>query len=215
VKHACSLRPRAGFTLVELAIAVALFLLLMSSAIVAARGGMEAFRSSQDLSDLETRARRALDRAVFELLPVGGTELSPDPEGQFGTDALEFRQAVGLAGTAPVWGERRSLSLQLAPGELDDGLDNDGNGLVDDGELVLVRDVGGAEQRIVLCRGVRELAEGEAPNGDDDNGNGVVDEAGFNVHRVDNVLFVRLTLEEPVPTGSILRTLETSVRIRN
>lgn len=206
---------RAGFTLVEMAIAVALFLLLMSSAIVAARGGMEAFRSSQDLSDLETRARRALDRAVFELLAVGSSELAPNPTGSFGTDALEYRQAVGLDGTAPVWGELRALALEPAEGELDDGVDNDGNGLVDDGELVLIRDVGGADQRIVLCRGVRELAEGEAPNGADDNGNGVIDEAGFNVHRVGNVLFVRLSLEEAVPTGSVVRTLETSIRIRN
>jgi len=206
---------RAGFTLVELVVAVALFLLLMSSAIVAARGGMDAFKSSQDLSDLETRARRALDRSVYELLAVGASELAPNPTGDFGTATLEFRQAVGLDGTAPVWGPLQALTLELAPGELDDGLDNDGNGLIDDGVLVLTRDVGGADQRIVLCRGVRELAEGEAPNGDDDNGNGVIDEAGFNVHRVGDVLFVRLTLEEPVPTGSLVRTLETSVRIRN
>lgn len=210
-----SRKRRAGFTLVELAVAVALFLLLMSSAIVAARGGMDAFRSSQDLSDLETRARRALDRAVFELLAVGGSELAPNPVGDFGADALEFRQAVGLAGTAPVWGDLCSLSFVPAPGDADDGLDNDGNGLVDDGQLVLVRDVGGNEQRIVLCSGVRELAEGEVPNGADDNGNGVIDEAGFNVHRVGDVLFVRLTLEAAVPTGSIVRTLETSIRIRN
>lgn len=210
-----TLRNRAGFTLVELVVAVALFLLLMSSAIVAARGGMEAFRSSQDLSDLETRARRGLDRAVFELLAVGASELSPNPSGDFGTDALEFRQAVGLAGTDPVYGNLNSLALELAPGEVDDGLDNDGNGLVDDGVLVLTRDLGGAEQRIVLARGVRELGEGEAPNGDDDNGNGVTDEEGFNVHRIGSVLFVRLSLEEAVPTGTVVRTLETSIRIRN
>jgi len=36
-------RFRSGFTLVELVVATALFLLLMSSAIVAARGGMDAF----------------------------------------------------------------------------------------------------------------------------------------------------------------------------
>jgi len=215
VKHRLPSSGRAGFTLVELSIAVALFLLLMSSAVVAARGGMDAFRSSQDLSDLETRARRALDRAVFELLAVGASELAPNPTGSFGTDALEFRQAIGLAGTAPVWGELLSLALVPAQGELDDGIDNDGNGLIDDGELVLTRDVGGNEQRVVLCRGVRELLGGEAPNGADDNGNGVVDEAGFNVHRVGNVLFVRLSLEESVPTGTVVRTLETSIRIRN
>ena len=89
------------------------------------------------------------------------------------------------------------------------------NGLVDDGLLVLTRDVGGNDQRIVLCRGVREYFEGEVGDGDDDNGNGLTDERGFHIQRVDGVLFVRLSLEESVPTGSVVRTLETAVRLRN
>jgi type II secretory pathway pseudopilin PulG len=206
---------RAGFTLVEMAVAIAFFLLLMSSAVVAARGGMDAFRSSQDLSDLETRARRALDRAVYELVACGASELSPNPTGDFGASDLTFRTAVGLVGTAPVWSDFTSLAFEYSPGEANDGVDNDGNGLVDEGELVLTRDVGGADQRIVLCRGVREFLEGEVGDGDDDNGNGVTDEAGFNVRRVDNVLFVRLSLEEAVPTGTLVRSLETAVRLRN
>ena len=208
-------RTRSGFTLVELAVATALFLLLMSSAIVAARGGMEAFRSSQDLSDLETRARRALDRAVFELVACAASELNPSTTGPSGTEDLEFRQVVGLAGTAPVWGVPMSLAFEYGPEEVDDGTDNDGNGLVDDGLLVLTRDVGGNDQRIVLCRGVREYFEGEVGDGDDDNGNGLTDERGFHIQRVDGVLFVRLSLEESVPTGSVVRTLETAVRLRN
>lgn len=208
-------RARAGFTLVEAAIAVALFLVLMSSAVVAARGGMNAFKAAQDVSDLETRARRALDRAVFELLSCGASELSPNPTGSFGTKTLEFRQATGVAGNAPTFGAPLSLGFEFARGELDDDLDNDGNGLIDDGVLVLTRDVGGTEKRVVLCSGVREYLEGEVGDGDDDNGNGLTDEAGFNVHRVGDVLFVRLSLEEPVDTGSVVRTLETSVRLRN
>lgn len=208
-------RKRGGFTMVEVAIASALALLLLSSAILAARGGMGAFRATQDASDAETRVRRALDRVVVELMSAGRGELLPSPSGDFGTSALQFRRAIGLDGTTPLWGPVTSLAFEYGPGESDDGVDNDGNGLVDDGILVLTRDVGGDEQRIVLCRGVRELLEGESANGDDDNGNGVIDEAGFNIHRVGTVLFVRLSVEEPVETGTIIRTLETSVRPRN
>ncbi|MEQ1892720.1 MAG: hypothetical protein ABL998_09280 [Planctomycetota bacterium] len=206
---------RSGYTLVELAVATALFLLLMSSAVVAARGGMDAFKSSQDLSDLETRARRALDRAVFQLVACAASELNPNPTGPSGTENLAFRQVVGLAGTAPVLGVPMSLAFEYGPEEANDGIDNDGNGLVDEGLLVLTRDVGGAEQRLVLCRGVREYLEGEVGDGDDDNANGLTDERGFNIQRVGDVLFVRLSLEEPVPTGSVVRTLETAVRLRN
>jgi hypothetical protein len=208
-------RARAGFTLTEARIATALMVLLMSSAVLAARGGMGAFRATQDASDAETRVRRALDRVAFELLSAGASELQPNPDGDFGTADLQFRKAVGLAGTAPLWGQPLSVAFEYAPGEADDGVDNDGNGLVDDGLLVLTRDPGGDERRVVLCRGVAELLEGELANGADDNGNGVSDEAGFNVHRVGDVLWIRLSVEEPLETGTLVRTLETSVRLRN
>jgi hypothetical protein len=206
---------RAGFTFVELAVASALLVLLLSSALLAARGGMGAFRATQDTSDAETRVRRALDRVVFELLSAGSSELVPNPTGDFGTADLQYRKPVGIIGTEPDWGPTHALTFVFAPGEGNDDVDNDGNGLVDDGLLVLTRDVGGNEHRVVLCRGVRELLAGEVADGDDDNGNGVRDEAGFNVHRVGDVLFVRLSVEEPVETGTIVRTLETSVRLRN
>lgn len=209
---------QSGFTIVEMAVAGALVLLLLSSALLAARGGMGAFRATQDASDVEARVRRALDRVVFELLSAGKSELFPawdDLDGDFGTDDLNFAKVTGLAGTTPQFGAVHNLTVELAPGESNDGLDNDGNGLVDDGVLVLTRDVGGTEVRIVLCRGVRELLEGEIADGGDNNENDVSDEAGFNIHRVGEVLFVRLTLEQPVETGIIMRTLETSVRLRN
>jgi hypothetical protein len=215
VNAAGSRRGRAGFTLLEAAITAALFLLLMSSAIMAARGGLGAFRATQGTSDAEARVRRALDRAVFELLSAGASELLPDPDGVFGTSNLQFRRAVGLDGTTPLWGPTNSLAFEYAQEEVNDGVDNDGNGLVDDGILVFTRDVGGDEHRIILCRGVREFLEGEVADGDDDNGNGVSDEAGFNVHRVGQVLFVRLSVEESLENGTIVRTLETSVRLRN
>lgn len=209
---------RAGFTLVEMTVAAALLVLLLSSALMAARGGMGAFRATQDASDVETRVRRALDRVVFELLSAARSELLPaydDLDGDFGTDDLSFAKVIGLDGTTPLYGPVHRLAFEYAPGESNDGLDNDGNGLIDDGVLVLTRDVGGTEHRVVLCRGVREFLEGEVADGGDNNANGVSDEAGFNVHRVGEVLFVRLSLEAPGETGTIVRTLETSVRLRN
>ncbi len=182
---------------------------------MAARSGLGAFRATQGTSDAEARVRRALDRTVFELLSAGASELLPDPDGDFGASNLQFRRAVGLAGTAPLWGPTHSLAFEYAPEELNDDLDNDGNGLIDDGLLVFTRDVGGDEHRVILCRGVREFLEGEVADGDDDNGNGVSDEAGFNVHRVGQVLFVRLSVEESLENGTIVRTLETAVRLRN
>jgi prepilin-type N-terminal cleavage/methylation domain-containing protein len=215
-------RVRAGFTLVEVVLAATLFAVLFSSAILAARGGAGAFRATQGQSDVEVRARRALDRVVLELMSTGGSTLlatplsdSGAPESDFGAFDFQFRQAIGVNGTAPLWGPTVSLAHEYAPEEADDGVDNDGNGLIDDGVLALTRDVGGTPHRVILCRGVRELLDGESADGDDDNGNGVIDEGGFNVHRVGDVLFVRLSLEEPVEGGTLVRTLETALRLRN
>jgi len=217
------LDTRAGFTLVEAAIATALLILIMSSAILAAKHGQGAFRATQTATDVETRVRRALDRAALELLSVGEEELLPNPTGQFGTSTILFRQARSWGGNAGdgvnglnvLWGDQNRLAFEYDTGESDDDVDEDGDGLVDEGRLVLTRDIGGNDGRTILCTGVREMLEGEDANGADDNGNGIVDEAGFNIHRVGNVLFLRLSLEVPCETGTIVRTLETSVRLRN
>ena len=206
---------RCGLSMVEAVLAIALLVLLLSSAILAASGGYGAFRKMQDATDTEARIRRALDRVASELLSVGTEELLPDPTGQFGTSTLLFRKAVGLNGLQVVWGDQNRIAFEYEPEETNDGTDEDGDGLIDEGRVVLVHDVGGNERQAVLCNGVAELLEGEGANGADDNGNGVIDEAGFNIHRVGDVLFLRLSLLETADTGNIVRTLETSVRVRN
>jgi len=213
--HAHRPGPRAGMTLLEMTIAGALALLLASSAILAANGGYGAFRATQSATDVETRLRRTVDRVAGELMTSGVEELQPDPAGEFGTETLLFRRAIGLNGTQIVWGAQDRLALEPAPDDADDGIDNNADGRVDECELVWTRDVGGSDRRSVLCRGVREFLEGETLNAQDDNGNGVTDERGFSVQRSGDVLYVRLTLEEPGETGLILRTLETAVRLRN
>jgi len=218
---------RAGLTLVETVISVVLFLLLMSSAILAARGGQGALRSNQGATELETRARRALDRMAMELLGAGSLEpIAPI----LGSPTVVYSQirpwnwdkldanlgpGDGVAGLQPLWGLRNSLTLEMEPGESDDGVDEDGDGLIDEGQVILTLDLLGTPRPVVLCNGVRELGEGEAANGLDDNGNGIVDEGGFNVLRTGDVLQLRLTLVDRIEGETVVRTLETSVRLRN
>jgi prepilin-type N-terminal cleavage/methylation domain-containing protein len=210
-------RSRAGFSLVELVISLVIASLLATAAVFAASEGHEAYRSAHRRSSLEAELRRALDRAARELVDTGEDVLVPDPTGLLGTGDLLFRRPLGVDGDEIEWGPALRLAFESEEGEANDGADNDGDTLVDEGLLVFTRDDGGPdERRVVLCRGVRELSEGEVTNLADDNGNGVSDEGGFNVHRVGDVLFLRLSLEEPHPlTGTIVRTLTTSVRLRN
>jgi len=96
-------------------------------------------------------------------------------------------------------------------------LDNNGNGLVDEGRLVLRRNPGAASEQVtVLLTGVAEFLEGEiGGNLIDDNGNGLVDEPGFCLV-VGGQITAHLTLLRPGPDGRVLaRTMETSVAPRN
>ena len=108
-------------------------------------------------------------------------------------------------------------SLYDETGEIDDGLDNNGNGLVDEGRVVLTENLGGADERDrILARRVRELLEGELDNGVDDNGNGLVDEKGFSFERMGESLVIRMTMERiDVGQRTIERSAQTSVRLRN
>jgi prepilin-type N-terminal cleavage/methylation domain-containing protein len=208
---------RAGFTMLELVVSLVIACLLATGAVLAASEGREAYRSTHRRSSLEAELRRALDHARRELVDTGEGVLSPNPTSVLGTADLLFRRPLGLDGDEIEWGPALRLAREYEEGETNDGTDEDGDGLVDEGMLVFTSDDGGPdERRLVLCRGVSELLEGELPNVADDNGNGLNDESGFNVHRVDDVLTLRLSLEEPHPnTGRIVRTLTTAVRLRN
>jgi prepilin-type N-terminal cleavage/methylation domain-containing protein len=211
-------RPcRAGFTLLELLISVGLLGLVFAAVGMVSGSTNSLARFSSDKSRTEVRARQTLDRVVEELSTLGSDLMLPDPEQPAWTATLDFQKATGVAGGAVTWGEPMRITFELEAGELDDGLDNDSDGLTDESRVVLIRNFGAANQlRVVICHGAARLAEGELDNGVDDNGNGMVDESGFNLQRTGNLMAVRLSLQETVEGGQVVtRSVETSFRLRN
>jgi prepilin-type N-terminal cleavage/methylation domain-containing protein len=208
---------RAGFSLVELLVSVALLGVVFASAGLVSSTSQGLYRQSSQSSSLEARARQAVDRVVDELSTMVRTLSFPDPVDPAWTETLDFQQALGVVGGALAWGALERLSLELEDGEAADGNDNDGDGLADECRLVLVRNVGAAnEVRSVLCRDVRRYAEREVANGADDNGNGMEDELGFWMQRQGEVMRLQLTLEELDDGGRpVVRSVSTSFRIRN
>lgn len=208
---------RAGFTVIEVVIVAALLVVLTGSvATVCLRGDQACTETSLQVA-LDTKTRRTLDRIVAELTCAGAGTLVPNPTSQFGTDTLRFQTANDFAVGAVVWGTPSRIGFEYMSGEVNDGVDNNRNGLIDEGRVVLTLNVGaGNEQRVILCENVSEYLQGEKSNGADDNGNGVIDEHGFSIQRVGNALNVRLSLEDTLPGQSPhIRTLETSVSLRN
>ena len=213
------LSSSSGATLVEVIVAMTIFTLVLGMVGLATLSGQEAYKTGMNLTQLENQARRTVDRIANELLEAGAQWIAPQPLPPLGGDTVNYRRNEGFAGGNIVWSTNRSIQFQYAQGELDDGIDNNGNGLVDEGVVVLIRDVGGANQQTVtLTRWVAELLEGELPNGADDNGNGLRDEEGlsFEYDAVEQRLTVRLTLQRPDVEGRIATsTVQTSVRVRN
>lgn len=208
---------RAGVTLIEVMIVAIVFAGIIGTFAMVSVTSHSSYEAASRGAAVDQQLRSALARVAAELRGLSGSMLNPDPQNPLGTNQVDFREATGVVGGNVQWGTLTRIGFEYAPGEADDGLDNDGNGIVDDGLLVLTRDVGGAnQQRIVLCRGVREGRPDDPVNGADDNGNGVRDEGGFNLQRVGDVMIVRLSIEGPGLNGAtIVRTGQTSVRLRN
>ena len=207
---------RAGFTIVELALAMGVLGLALGMAGMITRTGTAAYRSAEAGRQLEQNLHRALDIVITELEATGSDFLDPTPVDGLAYKTIEYQHLL-LQGTDVVPGPTSRLAFEYETGEIDDGIDNNGNGLVDEGVLVLVRNVGlTSQQRVVLCHGVRELLEGEIANGIDDNGNLLDDEPGFFIQIRGRVVTIRLSIEGIGPQGQILvRTAESSARMRN
>lgn len=210
-------RRRAGHSLLEVMIAAALLAAVIGPVIMIARSGHQAFQTSVVQGELEVRGRRTLDRITRELMSSTVGSMGSFPESPSHEETLDFDQVIDVAEAdgAITWGRAR-IEFQYAPGETDDGTDQNGNGLIDDGAVVLIRDPSGTPRSTVLCTFVRERIEGEIPNGSDDNGNGLVDERGLCFERTGDTLTIHLTLERVDYDGDIVtRTFETSISLRN
>ena len=152
------MRRRAGFSIVEVAIVAAVFsvVLAATTSLVGTTGGTLATGIS--ISTLEAKANRLVEAIGNELLQAGVTTL--DAEAATGTASLPYRRAVGYANGALNWGPPRLIELR--PDEIEDGVDNDSDGLVDEQRVDWIQDPGETSQRVVTwARGVRAYLEGE------------------------------------------------------
>jgi len=211
-------RPPRGFSLVELLIAVTFLVLLLSSIGLLSAASRDAFSRGTTVSAMELRTGITSGGIQGELSLAMASSLTPEIlPGQRVTE-LTYTRAIGWEGETTITTPPRTLRFEFEPGEANNGADDDGDGLVDEGLLVLIEDVGlPTENRRVLARGLAEYAEGEARNGLDAHGDGLVDERGLAIERMGAALEVTVTLEQRPPgrEETIQRTLRSSILRRN
>lgn len=210
-------RATRGFSLIEVVISMTILASIFGTIALVQKRGESLATASGLQSQADLKAARIVDRVVRELLAMGMAWSAPDPSTSLGSDSITYRISMGVAGGVVQQSTQRSFVLQLAAGENDNGVDDDGDGLVDERSLVYTCDIGQATQRTtVLCDEIRELADGEIANVLDDNGNGVVDERGFSLHRIGDVMEVRVCVELASADGNrAIASVGTSFRVRN
>ncbi|MCK6448910.1 MAG: hypothetical protein L6Q99_21145 [Planctomycetes bacterium] len=208
---------RAGFTMLELAIASLVLLVVLGAMVQALTSGSSAYQEGTSITQVDAQTQRLLDRIADELRDADSSTLAPPATAPFGSRTLTFNRCQGFAAGAIVHGPTQTIRAVLDDGELDNGVDDDGDGLVDEQRVELVPDLANPGQVLILGRNVREFAIGELPNGLDDNLDGLRDEGGLSfLHDGAGTVTVQLTLERPTRgERTVLRTLRTSVRLRN
>ncbi len=209
---------RTGSTLFELLVVLVLMTTTVGSLLALGERGARLFETGVTRSELEGRARRAADALAREFASASSSSIEALPESPLWQEQIDFTQAAAIRpGDGRITWSTDRLEFRYEAPETGNGLDDDGDGLVDEGLLALVQDRGGADERtVVLVHGVREYLEGELPNGLDDNGNGLVDERGVAFERVGGDLRLHLTLEAIDRDGRLVtRTMETTTWSRN
>jgi len=212
---------RAGFTLVEMMLGLVVLAMMAGAALIVSSSTEEASSAGMTGVDLDMRSGRALHSVTETFRNVQLSSLNPAVVlAPFSTSTVTMQRVTGYdeASSAPQLSAPDRLMLETATGEVDDGADNDGDGLVDEKRVVFIERIGTPQQRRrVLCTFVADSLEGEiAGNGIDDNGNGLVDEAGFCISYEGSVMVVRLTVERLSEDGRLVtRTVERRVRLRN
>lgn len=191
-----------GFTLIEMMIAVVLVSLVVGNVYWLLRKSTMAMGDQGSTYDIDTQARRAMDRICMALIGAANDELYVP---------------VGKPGFTPYLNYKESL-----------GLDAEGNNQLSDplrieftttngGEVVWSQNPGQPEQKsVVFAKNVAALLQDELSNGVDDNANGIIDETGFALEKDGRSIRIRLTLRRTLQDGNVVaRTLEETVTCRN
>lgn len=209
---------RAGVSLIEVAIVITLLGVFAQSAWMALDTGTRVLETGSERSALQARASKAMGQVTRALTLAGIDSMTGVPAAPFFDDRISFESLDAVdTNTGTLSWTAHEIRLESEPGEKDDGLDNDGDGLIDEGRIVHVIAPGTAEEReVTIASGIAELYPGESWNGKDDNGNGLIDEHGLAFALDGERLRILLSLE--VVDGEereVARSLETTLRIRN
>lgn len=192
-------RRRAGFTLIEVMIAVAILALIAVNISMVLKTSSSAYKSGVFASTLEDQFNQTLDRITLALMSSSVDELNPLLDKGLHTSEIEYVVSLGMEDGEVVLSDPEKIAF-----------------LPDEGTVVWTENPDGGGRTVVWAKGVPIAYDGELINGVDDNANGLVDEAGLSFEREGSRVNVLLTLQRRDSNGVLyVQRQTTTVTCRN
>ncbi|MCW8129804.1 MAG: hypothetical protein KIS92_05565 [Planctomycetota bacterium] len=185
-------------SLLEALVATVILAVLLGGVFAFLVSARDHFESVTIESDLRDRSRIVMDFICTELRQASAAtiEINDSPTTLAGSK-IAFKKAIGYAGGALQVGPVNAFTWVLAPEETLVGVDDDADGVLDEGYIRYSDGIGDRD----LNDNCSSLLEGEVEDTVDNNGNGAADERGLFFQRKTNVansivaeVIVRLTL---------------------
>lgn len=207
---------RRGAALLQVAVATVIAVIGLGIAGTALSRAQTTSRDSALRTALDRRRAQGIDALIDALQDASASSIATDLSAGAAASSLTFRAKVGISGDTPTLGEATTLEWVIDPRETDNGLDDDRDGLVDEGFVRRTVGTGGTARTDVIVRDVCRRLEGETVNSNDDNGNGAADERGFLLIRSGNRIRVWLSVSARMRDGTTsVRTMGGSVDVSN
>ncbi|KPJ62337.1 MAG: hypothetical protein AMS15_04295 [Planctomycetes bacterium DG_23] len=155
VKKMCLVSPKImkekAFTLLEIVVVMAIFLIILLMVFAVADRGTKFYYTASALASLQETGRKALDRMATDLRGTG-LSIVTDSQGQplvqgLSYQEIRFRRNPGYGNDGIPWDEGEAIVYRFDydTGETDNEVDDDGDGLIDEGVIVRVEDGSPAE----------------------------------------------------------------------
>jgi type II secretory pathway pseudopilin PulG len=169
-----------GFTALEILLAVSLLAILTYKGLTVLGSSSEATRATTAEIVVEERCQAVLERIARAVMSSSRDTLAPAAEAPLSTDELTFRMHLGVEDGEVVWSDVEKIGLEsldneafwsrtpeagpeqrvvltklvrpYLEGELPNGMDDNGNGLIDEKGLSFVVDRNAVHIRITLER---------------------------------------------------------------
>lgn len=169
---------RAGFSLLELMIGVAIMGLILGNIVMLQNASNDAYESGVFGSAMDDSVETTMDRIALAVMSTSVDRLDEVLSAPSFVSSIEYEVVTDVVNGAPVVGVPERIEFVTASGQ-----------------IVWTRNPDATdEQSLVWSKHVPEMLEGESPNGEDDNGNGIADEEGLAFDRDASQITIRLTM---------------------